>query len=235
MNDVDQLIPYMLTCKNISKFTRYIDKPIKMPKPKPFKNKEPSNSIFIPYQEDKLFWIFFFIDKGYVEYNMVGSNSYSTEMDTKILLVSELKQNKSIFKDYKLKKITDSVNELLSSSEISFKTFELICIIKHISIIIIKDNMYHKILFDDSNEVYIIHVVNSMYGCEKINMDDVKNYEMNRYHIENYDKPIKCAGSFKVDELRDLAKTLNVEIDDKMKKQDLYQLVASKVNSFFDK
>ena len=95
--------------------------------------------------------------------------------------------------------------------------------------------MYHKILFDDSNEVYIIHVVNSMYGCEKINMDDVKNYEMNRYHIENYDKPIKCAGSFKVDELRDLAKTLNVEMDEKIKKQDLYQLVASKINSFFDK
>ncbi len=235
MIDIDKLTPYMLTCKNISKFTRYIDKTLKVPKLKPFKNKEPSVSIFIPYQDDKLFWIYHFINKGYIEYNMVGSNSYSIEMDEKITLIDELKQNKHIFKDYKLNKIQDSINELLSSSTISFKTFELICIIKNISIIIIKDNMYHKIIFDDSNEVYIIHVVNSMYGCEKINFEDVKNYEMNRYHIENYDKPIKCAGAFKVDELQNFAKILNIEVNTKVKKQELYQLVSSKVNSFFDK
>lgn len=235
---INELLPYMLTCKNISKYTRYIEEIKHIPKNKKFKNTKPTKSIFIPYQQDKLFWIFYYINKGYIEYNMIGSNSYSVENEEKIKLIDDLKKNKSVFKDYKLRKIGDNINEVLSTPELSFKTFELICILNNISFIIIKDNMYHKIIFDDCNDIYIIHVVNNMYGCERITKTDLSNYEINRYEVVNYDKPISCIGSFNSEQLIDVAKKLDISNikDDgkKMTKQELYLFVYSKVNSFFN-
>jgi hypothetical protein len=234
---LNYLEPYMLTCKNISKFTRYIETSKSLPKKKEFKLEKNANSIFIPYQNDKLFWIFYYISKGYVEYNMVGSKSYSIEIEEKIKLVDVIKSNKVIFKEYKLNKINDNINELLSTSEISFKTFEILCIIFKLSFVIIKDNMYHKILFDDTSDVYIIHIVNNIYGCERINVNELSNYETNRYEIKNYDKPITSVASFKVDELMKVAEMLGIsskdESDKKLNKQELYLLVATKVNNFF--
>lgn len=235
---LDNLKPYMLTCKNISKFTRYIDDVKVVPKVKEYKSETVAKSVFIPYQDDKLFWIFYYINSGYVEYNMVGSNSYSVEIAEKIKLVDVMKSKKSIFKEFKLRKINDNINELLSNAFISFKTFELLCIIYNISFVIIKNNMFHKIISDDASEVYIIHIINGLYGCEKINMDELKNYEMNRFEIANYDKPILSVGSFKVDELIDIAKMLDVPFDDihgkKLNKRDLYLSIASKINNFFE-
>ena len=50
---------------------------------------------------------------GYLEYNLVGSNSYSIEVENKIKLTDEIKKNKKFFKDYKLQKINDSINEFI--------------------------------------------------------------------------------------------------------------------------
>ena len=106
---------------------------------------------------------------------------------------------------------------------------------KEISILIIKGNMYHKIQFPDTEQVFIIHVVNNIYGCESISINELEKYELNRFNIENYDKPLKCIGSFKIDELKELAKKLNIEINNKINKPELYQNIQSKINSFFDK
>ncbi len=239
MECINDLKPYMLTCKNLSRFTNNIKYIKKKPNNKKYIKEKLNISIFIPYQNDKLFWIYYYIIEGYVSYNMVGSSSYSIEINKKIELTNSLKENKSIFKDYKLKKINDSINELLSNSEISFKTFELLCIINKISFIIIKNNLYHKIIFDDNDDVYIIHIVNNMYGCEKILKESLKNYEINRYEIINYDKPILSIGNYKLDELLNIANLIGVsnynESDKKLTKQELYYNIVSKINTFFDK
>ena len=95
--------------------------------------------------------------------------------------------------------------------------------------------MYHNIQFPDTEQVFIIHVVNNIYGCESISVNEIEKYKINRFHIENYDKPLKCVGSFKIDELKELANKLNIEINNKINKQELYQMIQSKINSFFDK
>lgn len=236
---INNLQAYMLTCKNISTFTRYIDEVKHVPKVKEYKNDKVSKSVFIPYQDDKLFWIYYYIHHGYVEYNMVGSKSYAIEMEHKVTLVDKIKKSKSIFKDYKLKKIDEVTSGLLSSPEIDFKTFEIICILHEINFVFIKDNMYHKIISDEVNDIHIIHNVNGMFGCEKIQISELENYEKNRYHVEYYDKPISAVGSFKSDDLVDIANQLNIspidESNRKLKKNELYNLIAIKLNNFFCK
>ena len=238
-NHVENLQNYMLTCKNISKFTRYINDIKPIPKTKEYKNDKISKSVFIPYQDDKLFWIYYYIRFGYIEYNMIGSKSYTTEMECKMQLISELKKAKPIFKENKIKKIDESVSNLLSQPEIDFKIFEMLCILYKFNFILIKDNMYHKMINDDNEDVYIIHYINSMYGCEKINICDTENYEKNRYYIQYFDKPISSIGFYKLEDLSEIANTLDISLTDdnnkKLKKGELYNCIASKVNSFFDK
>lgn len=234
---IDNLQSYMLTCKNISTFTRYIDEVKPLPKVKEYKNDKVSQSVFIPYQNDKLFWIYYFIRYGYVEYNMVGSKSYSTEMDHKVLLVDKIKKSKAVLKDYKLKRIDEVSSSLLSMPEINFKTFEILCILYKFNFIFIKENMYHKVISDDAENIYIIHMVNGLYGCERIHTNELENYEKNRYHVEYYEKPIASVGSFKSDELVDIANQLDISLTDdnnkKLKKNELYNYIAIKLNNFF--
>ena len=240
MNDmINELNPYMMTCKNISKFTRNVEIINHPPPIKKFKPEKVCSSIFIPYQNDKLFWIYYYIVYGYDKYNFIGSNSYSVEMEEKYKLIQVLKENKHLFKEFKLKKIEDSVNELLSNSEISFKTFELLCISNKINFIIINENMFHKINFNENDDVYIIHVVNNIYGCEKINSEDLTKYEINRYFIENYDKPIRSIGNFKIDDLIKIANILDISLYDennkKLNKEKLYSHIYFKIMTFFKK
>ena len=92
------------------------------------------------------------------------------------------------------------------------------------------NNVKPKIIFDDNDDVYIIHIVNNMYGCEKILKESLKNYEINRYEIINYDKPILSIGNYKLDELLNIANLIGVsnynESDKKLTKQELNSLLV---------
>lgn len=239
MQYVDSLSPYMLTCKNMSTFTRYLNVNKSIPTPKPFKVTETPTSVFIPYQEDKLFWILYNILNGYAEYNMVGSNSYRVEMDEKVKWCQLLKEKKSIFKEYKLKKVVETADSLISIPKMSFKAFEMLCICFNINFIMIKDRMYHKITTEDNiSSLYIIHYINEMYGSEEIQYADVDHYETNRYHVEFYEKPIRAVGSYKIDELQSIARVLNIPLTDecekRLNKQDLYASISTTIGGMFN-
>ena len=137
MNDIlNSLNDYVVNRDNMYKYTKDIDTDYVEKVKKKTTNNSTTNvknkNFFIPYQEDKLFWIYYYIKHGYIEYNYVSSNSYSVEYESKINLIDKIKNNKSIFKDYKLKKIGDNISELMCNKEISFKTFLLICIVEKI-------------------------------------------------------------------------------------------------------
>ena len=232
---LDSLTPFMLTNNNLNYF--FNDENKKIIKRTTKKSDLKSPNVFIPYQNDKLFWIFFYMKYGYVEYNLVGSNSFTKEMDIKLNLSKSIKENKSLFKEFKFKKIGDNENELMCEKEMSFKTFIMINIIHNISFIYIVENMYYKYVVEDANECYIIHNLNNNYGCEKIKSDQISIYEKCRFHIENYEKPILCMSKYKMEELNNIAQMLNVEMCDednkKLKKNELYDNIIRKFNIFY--
>lgn len=235
---LEKLSPYMLTNKNIVRFTKDTIKVVVPPKPKKYTCQKTPSNIFIPYQEDKLFWIYFFIMNGYTEYHMVGTKSFSVETEMKLNLVNKLKEQKSLLKEHKFKKIEECVSELLSAKKISFKLFEMLCVIHNVSIVLLKSQMYHKIAFEDTKETYLIHVVNGFYGCEQVSYEDMNAIVQNRYEVSHIDKPITSIGSFKMDDVVSIANILRIDLHEesgkKRTKQELYQSVFAIVNNFFE-
>lgn len=237
MESINNLTPYMLTCKNMSTFTRYLNDKKDVPRHKPYKVSEKTNSTFIPYQEDKLFWILYYILNGYVEYNLVGSNAYTVEMETRIKWIEVVKENKSLFKEYKFTKVSECASSIMSEPKLSFKAFEMLCICFNVSFIMVKNRMYHKLSFEECEKVYIIHYVNEMFGCELIQSHESSYYETNRFEVQHYEKPVRGIGFFKVEELVEIAQQLDIECYDdhgkRLNKTDLYAHIYSTINSFF--
>ena len=202
------------------------------------KRKIKENKYFIPFQEDKLFWIFYYMKYGYLEYNLVGSNSYSTEVENKIKLTDEIKKNKNIFKEYKLQKINDSINELLCNSEITFKTFLILCILNNISFIYSVNKIYFNLQFDDAEEMYLIHLNNGFYGCEKIDVKNVEIYKTNRFEIKYYEKAIYSSNTYNMEQIIDICNQLDVSLlnneGKKRKKEDLYNNILEKISIFYN-
>jgi hypothetical protein len=233
---------HVMSEDNILKFSKNIDNnsDYRLKKRKTTNNvdlQHHKKNFFIPYQEDKLFWIYYYIKYGYIEYNYVGSTSYTVENECKLNLIEKIKNNKSLFKDYKLKKIGDCINDLLCNKDINLKIFILICIVEKISIVYIMNNIYYKIIFDDSEEVNIIYFINNIYGSETVKRCNIEHYIQNRYEVENFEKPILSKSSYKLDDLINLCKVLDIkeviDNDVKMKKDDIYNIIENKISLLY--
>jgi hypothetical protein len=198
--------------------------------------KSTKNNFFVPFQEDKLFWIYYYIVNGYLKYNLATPNYYEIEVNNKINIIDEIKKNRSLLKEKKIKNIKDIENELLCNKEINFNTFIIICIIFKINILYLRCNVYYKLINEDSNDLYIIHLINNIYSCEKSSINNLSYYEENRYNILSYDKPLLCQSAYKLDEIMNICKLLKIDICEdgkKIKKNDLYMLIKEKLNILY--
>ncbi len=192
---------------------------------------------FIPYQKDNLFWMFYYMKYGYLEYNLIGSNSYTTETEYKYKLIEEIKNNKKIFKDYRLQKINDCIANLSCEHETSFKTFLLLCIINNISFIYSKKKIFYSLIFEEAEEIYLLHYNNTVYGCEKTNKNYIEEYKKNKFEITYYEKPIYSINNYTLNQLIEMCNILDIPLDNKgkkMKKNELYNLLESEIAQFYN-
>ena len=192
---------------------------------------------FIPYQKDNLFWIFYYMKYGYLEYNLIGSNSYSIESEKKFELIEEIKNNKKIFKDYKLQKINDNIANLSCEHETDFKTFIIICIINNISFIYSRKKIFYSLIFEDAEDIYLIHNNNTSYGCEKVNKNNIEEYKKNKFEIKYYEKPLYSVNNYTLNQIIDMCNMLDIPLDNtnkKMKKNELYLLIEIEIAQFYN-
>lgn len=153
---IDNLNNYMFTPKNLSVAQRN-----RIPQFRTSvvskREKSSNSSLFVPTQEDTLFWIFFILTKGMAEYNLLGKYTFQYEHSLKIEYITRIKENKLLWKRYKLQKIVDCENELLNDKKISLKTFFVLCILENINILYIYKRCFYPLLPDDDIEYISMH------------------------------------------------------------------------------
>jgi hypothetical protein len=95
---------------------------------------------------------------------------------------------------------------------------------------------YYELLMNDSNVTYIIHEIPSQskyynkYGFEMASEETVNNIRSTLYKLDNIDKPIKAASSYKVQDLIAICNKLSIETTNKdtgknKTKNDLYESI----------
>jgi len=225
LNFINDLSPYMLSNKNISKFPAYyINKQEIIPI---IKNKPPiiANNIFYPSQFDQLFWCFYIILFNIHEYDIIP-NYFTKEKEIKYEWIEKFRNHKDIFKRIKISR-NNVEDELANKKQISMNSIKALCHLFQINVFYIDNQKYYEIIIDENKEFYVIEKNEQKFGLKQnINMDKINYYKQHFWKMENLDKPLKAVSSYKSDELKSICKKLNIE-SSKLTKPQMYEKILN--------
>jgi len=242
-NDVfDELQNYILNEENMQKSLR-----LKITKSKAnsvtvlnYNNYKPNivkkTDLFIPHQQDTLFWCFYIMKNGDVNYETMFNKNSLVAKQLKIDLISTIRKNKDVLKMYKFDTKSNIENNLANDNTINSKTLLSLCAVENINVIYISKKTYYELLMNDTNIIYIVREIpsqskyNNKYGFEMATEETIDNIKKSLYKIENVAKPIKALSSYKVQDLLDICNKLDIEITNKetgkaKTKNELYETI----------
>jgi hypothetical protein len=151
-------------------------------------------------------------------------NFFITEKNIKIDNIIKIRENKDILKSHKIVKSVIE-NELANEKKISILTLNALALIYKLNILYIKNRFIYVMNYSEvplkeckniieekkDKEIYLINL-------EPEIIDQVLN---NYYIIDNINKPFNAISYYKIQDLINIAKKLNLDSQNK-KKVDLY-------------
>jgi len=192
--------------------------------------------LFVPNQQDSLFWSFYIIKNGEYNYQTLKNKNTLTSRQYKIELVENIRKNKDIVKTYKFDTITNIESNLVNDNNLNVKTFLTLCAIENLNVVYVNKNTYYELLMNDTNIIYIFHELDAQskyykkYGFElaTADSDSIKNIKNTLYRIDNIAKPIKAISAYNVQDLLDICNKLSIGINYKdtgknKSKKDMYE------------
>jgi len=243
----------MFDNKNLRRFTKYnIDfvscnniKPIIPIKTNKIIKKDIKlkDAIYKPLKKDSLFWCFFILKHGFSKYEMeVGNQDFSIEKQEKFKYIDELRKpcNKDLLKIHKIKPLSLLEDDLANQERISIKTFFALCIVEKINVILIDKRKIYEMLITDDPKIEIIHRNSISYEHHielDVPIDKINIYRETYYKMSSFDVSLKSMASYKVEELLELCKKLDIilpnekqeekgEKKKKLSKKDIYELLV---------
>jgi len=247
---------YMFTSKNINRYTKHMIQNVLEPKestknikqrrnveqrnvelPKNIKHQK-REPMYKPKQKDSLFWCFYILKNGFFNYEMEINNQYFVvEKNEKFKYIELLRKGKDILKIHKIKPFTELEDDLANKDKISIKTFVALCIFENINILLVNNRKIYELLcidIDEKHPINIVHRNNKTYEHSielDVTNEIIQKYRDTYYKMNNFESTLKSMGSYKLDELIELCKKLNINIEDekgkpKMTKKDIYNLLV---------
>lgn len=246
---------FMFDNKNLRRFTKYnIDfvscnniKPIIPIKTNKIVKKEIKlkDAIYKPLKKDSLFWCFFILKNGFSKYEMeVGNQDFSIEKQEKFKYIDELRKpcNKDLLKIHKIKPLSLLEDDLANQERISIKTFFALCIVEKINVILIDKRKIYEVIITDDPKIEVIHRNSISYEHHielDVPIDKINMYRETYYKMTTFDDSLKSIASYKVEELLELCKKLDIilpnekqeekekgEKKKKLSKKDIYELLV---------
>lgn len=209
---------------------------------------KPKDPFFSPHQRDGLFWCFYVMKYGEVEYEKLNQSKITliTEKKIKIDYIEKLRQEKAIFKKtikkskeggdkeeknktMKFPSLSHIENQLANEVTIDILTFLSLCYLEKLPVIYVHKKTYFELLIydkdedDDLSNIHIIECKNEEKGKKYIykgfHSELVKKYQTTLFKVENIEKPVKALSSYKVAELMEFSQQLGLETTYKDEKE----------------
>ena len=180
--------------------------------------------------EDCLFWCFYKIING--EFNYILNKGFKEQINTKINFVEELRKKKTELKQNKIK-LSNIESEIINNKDISLEILYALCILYNKNIIYCKNYIFFSMIQNDDDDIYLINNKDNGFEVkENIGIEKLNYLKNNFYEIQNINKPIKAINNYSKNELIIFAKKLNLEFDNKINKQDLYEKIKMESMKF---
>ena len=145
----------------------------------------------------------------------VVSQHFSIEKNEKYTNIDLLraKDNKDLLKINKIKPLSDLENDLANNEKISIKTFFALCIIEKMNILLVDCRKIYQSINNDIHLINVIHRNSKNYEHYielNVTQQSIANFRENYYNVSNFDSALKSISYYKVYELLDLCKKLNI-------------------------
>lgn len=206
--------------------------------------KRKKEDMYRPKQKDSLFWCFYILKHGFSNYEMDINNKYFVvEKNEKFKYIELLRKNKDLLKIHKIKPLTELEDDLANKDKISIKTFFALCILENINVLLVNKRKVYELLctdIDDKHPINIVHRNSEVYEHSielDVTQDTINKYRETYYKMSSFDATLKSIGSYKLEELTDLCKKLDININEcnkkkegnkKITKKDIYELLVLK-------
>ena len=192
--------------------SKYYEKPIK-------------NKLIL---HDKLFWCFYKLYNNVKDSDLEYLNTFIIEKEFKLSVIDKLKKNKDLLKKHKIQK-NNVESEITNDKRITLNSFKTLCILYNLNIIVIKDNNTYtrftndglESCIDNLNNYQVIKLVYKNTSSINTNFEIIMNIDklevenaLNKYYyVRNLEKPLKSFSSYKLDEIIEVAKKLEININ----------------------
>jgi hypothetical protein len=194
-----------------------------------------------PRHQDTLFWCLFIIHFGYKEYLQVDRNYGVKELEEKQKIYEFIKNNSAKVKQTNYKITNVAIQEMLSELMTPQKQTSMLSLIGlivyyNVNLLIVNEETKCMLEFWANTEMktdtftYILY--KSSDGKYKLQFENIGEYKVkelrNKYMVlEHYSKYMKSVSSYKVEELEEMARKLNIfDETKKYKKNDLYENIG---------
>lgn len=191
------------------------------------------DNYFLPKQKDTLFWCIYIFKYGMKKFKEI-ENYGNTELIEKQKCIKYIDRNTGLLKTTKYKITNINIQEIKSDlmtvqTSTSYNVLIAFIFFYNINIYILHENNKMFLSFkNDTNEInHIIMKKNNKYSIVKMNLNnqEVEKYVNHMYCLVHFDKPIKGLSSYKVSDLHDIAKVLNINNYNDYKKNQLYEII----------
>jgi hypothetical protein len=241
-NDVlNELQDYILDEERVGKLLKMKlvsqSQQVKPESPRTIQKATQRPALFIPAQQDTLFWCFYILKNGDASYETLNNKNSLVAKQHKINLVSLIRKNKDIVKTYKFDTITNIEGNLANDDNLNLKTFLSLCAIENINVVYVSNKTYYESLMNDSGVIYIVRELQApakyhkKYGFELSTAETLSAIRNSLYKLEVVDKPIRAASAYKLQDLIDMCGKLEIPITNKETgknkgKNDLYESIV---------
>ena len=193
--------------------------------------------VFTPSEEDTLFWCYYIIKNGDVNYETLHHKNSLCAKQMKIDAITIIRDNKAIIKTHKFDTITNIESNLANDQFINIKTIMTLCAIENINLIYVSKKTYFELNLDENEPIYIIYELPvhkskyiKKYGFEKATDTILQNIRANLYKVVTLEKPLMCLSSYKLSDLIEISNKLAIDIvhketGKKKTKNDLYESI----------
>jgi len=190
---------------------------------------------FYPKEKDTLFWCYYINKYGIDKYFDNKKRSFVVEHDYKISIIEKIQNMKDELKLNKIKKLVVE-DELMNRAKIEIASIKLLMLLDNENLLLIKKNCYQKIVFNrDKLELSVDNYnvifcdVDNYYLQKNLNDRELVDIINKSYEIDNFDKPLKGISSYKLDELHEICKKLNIELSSNLGKNKTKQILYTEI------
>ena len=170
---------------------------------------------------DKLFFNLLNIIK-YPELDMFYNRH--KEQNIKLNICNELD-------NYKIKQKANICEHLSYEKNIDLIVFDTLVMYFKLNVCYVCENIHIKMFHNNESENY--YILNKDLSIKSVKYEKIKEIIENNYEIENIFKPMNSLSYYKVNDLKEIASQLNINVNEKIKKKELYEIIVKHLYNMY--